>query len=362
MKEKAVHTAVAMLVLVFLLMPMLCGCGKKEKAAETPDPIVTPIPAGEARPSRPSGEASGPAGTPAAEAGQADIPGAGAGQAEVPGAEAPEAGPGSGRQDGERFEETIILEGMEETVRYEHIRNTSIGIEMDYDYESFVRRTGSDRECFISVWDDPEDPENYLEVTYSPKDAETAAAAIGETLSNDYDIIRETYMLDRAGSCTRIDASNAKGNGGTPEHLQAVYIIPAPDGCRVATAHYSFESAEGFGRRFSYIVKTLQVIDRAGESRISDEEALSAVRSYCFASEPGLEELAKNSEYPIYWDIFSSGENEVVIVFRSYTGAQNRYYIDRTTGETYVTEFIPGVSSEEKRTGESFNAKEYRPE
>ena len=51
-----------------------------------------------------------------------------------------------------------------------------------------------------------------------------------------------------------------------PDLLQMVYIIPAPDGCRVATAHYSIESAEGFGRRFSYILNTLVVIDRNGAS------------------------------------------------------------------------------------------------
>ena len=82
-----------------------------------------------------------------------------------------------GRQDGERFEATIVLEGMEETVRYEHIINETAGFEMDYDYEAMVRHSGSGRERFLSVWDDPEHPENYLEVAYRPEDAETAAAA-----------------------------------------------------------------------------------------------------------------------------------------------------------------------------------------
>ena len=141
------------------------------------------------------------------------------------------------RQVGERFEGTIILEGMDETVKYEHIRNDALGFEMDYDYESFVRKSEPARERFISIWDDPDHPVNYLEVTCSPEDAETVAASVSETLSNDYDIISGSYDLEGAGSCIRIDASNAKGNGGTPDLLQTVYIIPAPDGCRVATAH-----------------------------------------------------------------------------------------------------------------------------
>ena len=60
-----------------------------------------------------------------------------------------------------------MIEGIEETVRYEHIINDSIGIEMDYDYESLKRYSESDRERFVSVYDDPEKPEIYLDVTYS---------------------------------------------------------------------------------------------------------------------------------------------------------------------------------------------------
>ncbi|MBQ1413274.1 MAG: hypothetical protein IIY93_08805 [Clostridia bacterium] len=172
----------------------------------------------------------------------------------------------TGRQDGERFEDVIMIEGMEETVKYEHIRNDSVGIEMDYDYERFERHSESDRECFISIYDDPQNPQIYLEVTTSADDADTVAATIGETLSANYDIIKESITLDRAGDCILIDASNAKGNKGTPDLLQTVYIIPAADGCRIATAHYTFESAEGFGRRFNYIMNTFVVIDRRSVS------------------------------------------------------------------------------------------------
>ena len=50
-----------------------------------------------------------------------------------------------------------------------------------------------------------------------------------------------------------------------PELLQTVYVIPAADGCRIATAHYTNESAEGFGTRFHCIMNTLAVIDRQAE-------------------------------------------------------------------------------------------------
>lgn len=166
------------------------------------------------------------------------------------------------RQDGERFEEVIIMEGMEETVQYEHVINETAGFEMDYDYESFVRRSESDRERFILAWDDPENPENYLEVTYSSEDAETVAAAISEELSKDYDINRSSFALDRAGSCIRIDACEVKGGGYTADQMQTVDIIPTADGCLIATAHFSAEGAEGFGRRFAYMMNTLSLIDR----------------------------------------------------------------------------------------------------
>ena len=174
--------------------------------------------------------------------------------------EAPEIPAKPARQDGERFEDVIMLEGMEETVHYEHIRNEALGFEMDYDYERFTRHTEEDREWFVSVWDDPANPENYLELTRSSEDAETAAAAISEELSKEFDITTVTRELDGAGSCIRIEASVIKGTNQMTEQLQAVYIIPAPDGCRIATAHSFIAESEGFYRRFDYMLNTLLVL------------------------------------------------------------------------------------------------------
>lgn len=164
------------------------------------------------------------------------------------------------RQDGERFEAVIFLEGMEETVPYEHIVNKALGFEMDYDYESFVRHSDPERERFISVWDDPGNPENFLEVTHSAEDADTAAAKVRAELSQTYDLLESTRALDRAGECIYIEASVLKGTNTMADRLQAVYIIPAPDGCFIAAAHYAIEAAEGFGRRFAYMLHTFSVL------------------------------------------------------------------------------------------------------
>ena len=211
------------------LMLILAGCGK------APAPVT---------------ESSTPeTATPAAESQSAVI--------ETP---APSSVPG--RQDGERFEDVIILEGMEETVKYEHVVNKTLGIEMDYDYEFFVRRSEADRERFICTWDNEANPENWLELTYSAESAEAAEASISETLSQEYELLKETRTLDRAGDCVRIEASVIKGTNNMAPQIQTVYIIPAPDGCRIATAHCAIEASEGFGRRFAYMLNTLSVISR----------------------------------------------------------------------------------------------------
>ena len=229
---KKLTKILAMIAAAALLLMMLGGCSSEQEDKTKPAELITPdvieLP-------------SAPAEEPAAEPAQDN---------------------GTQRQDGERFEGVIILEGMEETVRYEHVRNETVGFEMDYDYESFVRQNETVHERFVSQYDNPAAPQNYLEVIFQAQDAETVADSVGNELSQKYDIIRESYVLERAGSCIRIDASTTK-DGHMPDLLEAVYIIPSGNGCLVAAAHYSFESAEGFGRRFASMLNTLTVLSRA---------------------------------------------------------------------------------------------------
>ena len=321
MKQKKLTAIIAALVLT----TAFGGCSRRNAASEPTEPVLNADPVSAAEP-------------------------AGKSESEVE----------VERQDGERFEDVIVIEGMEETVRYEHIRNDALGFGMDYDYERFQRRSGPDRECFVSVWDEPENPENYLEVRYSPRDAETVAAAVSEALSRDYEINRDdSFPLERAGSCIRIDASAEPGGLRMPDQLQMVYIIPAADGCRVAVAHYYIVGSEGFGRRFHCFMDTFSVLAGQGEKRISDEQALSAIRKYCFIQNPELEDMVDAGEYPVYWDVSSSTDSEIVVLFRSYTGALLRYYIDPVSGDTYVTEFVPGITPAEERTEESINVWDY---
>ena len=191
----------------------------------------------------------------------------------------------TGRQNGERFESVIQLEGMEETVQYEHVVSRAAGFEIDYEYENLVRRSEADRELFLSAWDDPAQPVNYLEVRYDTGNAELVASALNAGLAASYDTTLEETDLDRAGRCLCIEASQVKG-GGLANQLQRVYIIPASDGCRIATAHYSLEAAEGFGRRFQSMLHTLSVIERSAPALLSNEQALAAIKAYCYRSNP----------------------------------------------------------------------------
>lgn len=50
------------------------------------------------------------------------------------------------------------------------------------------------------------------------------------------------------------------------------------------------------------------------------------------------------------------------VLFRSYTGAEKKFHIDRSSGDTYVMEFVPGVTEAEQRTDESFNIKDHLSE
>ncbi len=97
----------------------------------------------------------------------------------------------------------------------------------------------------------------------------------------------------------------------------------------------------------------------AADDRISDDQALEAIKAYCHESNPDLQRIEDEGEYPVYWEIESSSDEAIVVLFRSYTGCLVRYYIDPVSGDTYVTEFVEGITEEEQKTDEAFNVKDY---
>ena len=92
---------------------------------------------------------------------------------------------------------------------------------------------------------------------------------------------------------------------------------------------------------------------------LTEDQALNAIKNYCFIKNPDLKNMADSNEYTIYWDVSTNASNEIVVMYRSYTGAQIRYYIDPVSGEAYVTEFVQGITDGEQRTEESLNVRDY---
>lgn len=94
-------------------------------------------------------------------------------------------------------------------------------------------------------------------------------------------------------------------------------------------------------------------------SEVTEEQAIAAIKNYCYANNASLKDIEEAGQYPVYWDASTTDENEIVVLFRSYTGALIRYYIDPATGDAYVTEVVPGISVEEERTDEQLNVWDY---
>ncbi len=92
---------------------------------------------------------------------------------------------------------------------------------------------------------------------------------------------------------------------------------------------------------------------------ISEDQAYNAVINYCKTTNPDFDAEINSEGYTEYWDVSTDENGKIVVLYRSYTAAQIRYYIDPASGETYVTEFVPGITDEEQKTGETFNAKDY---
>ena len=108
-----------------------------------------------------------------------------------------------------------------------------------------------------------------------------------------------------------------------------------------------------------WMTSSTDVVPPASFDVFSEEAALEAVTTYCLETKSGLQEMVDSGEYNIWWMVESSTDDEVVILYRSYTGAHVRYYVDRYTGETYVTESSPMEPENATRTDETFNINDY---
>ena len=103
--------------------------------------------------------------------------------------------------------------------------------------------------------------------------------------------------------------------------------------------------------------ETAEVAETSG--KITEEQATQAIHDYCIESFPDLANMEGSDDYTLYWESSTNENGEIVVLYRSYTGALIRYYVNPETGETYVTEQVPGIIDEEQRTEETLNVKDY---
>jgi len=116
---------------------------------------------------------------------------------------------------------------------------------------------------------------------------------------------------------------------------------------------------DGFGYQMFTRMPVEDKPEEVQATAITEEQALEAIKNYCILQNPQLKEMMESGDQSFYWASTMNEKGEIVILYRSYTAAQIRYYIDPNTGDTYVTEFVPGITDEEERTEETFNIKDY---
>lgn len=92
---------------------------------------------------------------------------------------------------------------------------------------------------------------------------------------------------------------------------------------------------------------------------ITEDQALAAIKKYWFEKEPELEDMLDSDEYTIYFEVTTNDDGEIVVLYRSYTAAETRYYIDPETGNANITELVPGIFDEETASNEKLNIRDY---
>lgn len=91
---------------------------------------------------------------------------------------------------------------------------------------------------------------------------------------------------------------------------------------------------------------------------LTDEEAMTGFTNYLYFKIKNLQTILDEDKLPCTWGIASSNKDEIMIMFKSHTGALLRYHVNRNTGKTYVTQYAVQTNSY-YRTKETLNVREY---
>lgn len=94
---------------------------------------------------------------------------------------------------------------------------------------------------------------------------------------------------------------------------------------------------------------------------LSEDEIYDAIVNYCKIENPNLETMSA-SEHQYYWSTESVTDNDIVILYRSYTSARIYYHVNPITGFVYTMESnTPEHELDEGFGHEVFNIFDYLP-
>ena len=85
----------------------------------------------------------------------------------------------------------------------------------------------------------------------------------------------------------------------------------------------------------------------SGESKgeITEDMAYEAVSNYCHKE---YDWSAAEDPSMMYIEMGEGSESEYKVVFHSYTGALVNFYVNKETGDTRLTEYVPALNIEEE--------------
>ena len=100
------------------------------------------------------------------------------------------------------------------------------------------------------------------------------------------------------------------------------------------------------------IIETAESTEKAETAQDTDKTE-NTEKSGLITEDQACEAIKK------YWEASTIEDGEICVLYRAYTGALIRYYVNPETGETYVTEQVPGIIDDEQKTDETLNVKDY---
>jgi hypothetical protein len=84
----------------------------------------------------------------------------------------------------------------------------------------------------------------------------------------------------------------------------------------------------------------------ASKNNITEEIAYEGVYNYCHSAYDWS--MAEDTPDIMYLEMGEETETEYQVIFRSYTGAFVYFYVDKSSGITRLTEYVPNLAIEEE--------------